>query len=73
MGHMFKYEPRYTVRSGRFDARSAAQGLCIMAGVMHPAIIGDEAVGDGWICPIQGRGAPGGEKDPEKERPFTFV
>lgn len=29
---------------------------------MHPTIIGAEAFGDGLMCPIQGKGAPGGSE-----------
>ena len=29
---------------------------------MHSAIIGAEAVGKGWMCPIQGKGAPEGSE-----------
>ncbi len=32
---------------------------CMIAGVIHPAIIGAEVVGDGQMCLIQGKGAPG--------------
>jgi hypothetical protein len=33
---------------------------CMMAGVIHPVIIGVEVNGVGWTCPSQGNGAPGG-------------
>jgi hypothetical protein len=32
---------------------------CMMAGVIHPEIIGVEADGVGWMYPSQGKGAPG--------------
>ena len=34
----------------------------MMAGVMHPTIIGAESVGAGWMCIIKGKGSPGGSE-----------
>jgi hypothetical protein len=33
---------------------------CMMAIVIHSEIIGVEDAGVGWMCPSQGKGAPGG-------------
>jgi len=53
------------MRSGTLSGPAALwlgvrrKASCMMAGVIHPEIIGVEADGVGWVCPSQGKGAPG--------------
>ncbi len=66
-GHMFKYKPRYTVRSGRFVARSAAQGLLHDGGSDAP---GNHRCRGSWRwmdMSDPGKGGPRGERGVRRE------